>query len=123
MVGTRFWPYLTSICVSEAEAFTYEGRGSSAPFPLVFRARMRRISIARCSFRSSGVQPGAVRGDVLGVLALLDMHMCMHMYMCREPEPFETFEDPVGWEPSNRAAARFETFEDSGRQEGCFGPR
>eukprot|EP00966_Prymnesium_polylepis_P224538 5193285-Prymnesium_polylepis.1 len=54
MVGTRFWPYLASTCVSEAEpeAFTYEGRGSSSPFPLVFRARMRRIPMGYCILSS-----------------------------------------------------------------------
>ena len=36
--GTRFRSELASICVSEAEAFTYERECSSAPFLLVFHA-------------------------------------------------------------------------------------
>ena len=36
--GTQFRSELASICVSEAEAFTYERECSSAPFLLVFHA-------------------------------------------------------------------------------------
>eukprot|EP00966_Prymnesium_polylepis_P307806 7113106-Prymnesium_polylepis.1 len=106
MVGTRFWPQLASICVSEVEAFN-EGRGSSAPFPLVFLARMR-LPIVRFSFRSFGVQPGAA-------VALLDM--------CREPEPFETFEGPGARSLQMVPRDPLKFLNISGVRRGPFGPR
>eukprot|EP00966_Prymnesium_polylepis_P260629 6020273-Prymnesium_polylepis.1 len=50
--GTRFRQLIASICVSDAEAFTYERECNSSSFTRELRVRMRRIPMVRFSFRS-----------------------------------------------------------------------
>eukprot|EP00966_Prymnesium_polylepis_P088610 2050538-Prymnesium_polylepis.2 len=61
--GTRFRPYLASICVSDSGASTYEREDNSASFLLVIYAlgcAVYRDStvLVRCSFRSFTSRPG-----------------------------------------------------------------
>ena len=60
MVGTRFRSYLTSICVSEAEALMYVKGGPSACFLLVFHAHRAARAVELCQKQARKVTSIAV---------------------------------------------------------------